>query len=387
MLHLTLCIASVILTAAPAHTAADVVTLRDGKVILGQVLDVPPRGRIPVAIRREWAKANLPEKLRVWEASEARHARRAVDDRRRRLLAWRTDRVATENPDDPILTWITAELDRLDHLADHPSRLILVELDRSTIRNLIRRNDDEKRMLRQSWIGSIADSETRPVDDLKRLLEGRGFPQSEIDPASIDDLLPLPVESGNHWLARRAATEVRYDKGLKFVQHLGLLLPEDADAANLNIADVAGGAIKALLGEPQADPLVLKCREIAGRGKVGMVLTRLDLGNDLQAATVESTLFVRTGPDRWEPAIRRPATVRLDQVGDAQRQGIAADPQVKQVFKVFEGLGLGAAGDQLQQTGINVGAATRQALGQAQSALGADLDSLALPIGEPSRTK
>jgi hypothetical protein len=363
------------------------VSLRDGKVILGQVLEIPPRGRIPVVVRRDWAKANLPEKLRAWEAAEAQGGKRAVDDRRRRLLAWRADRVATVTPGDPILTWITAELEQFDHLAEHPSPLIRAELDRATIRNLIRRDDDEKRMLRQSWIGAIADGETRPVADLKRILEGRGFPQSDIDPASIDNLLPLPIESENHWLARRAATEVRYDKGLKFVQHLGLLLPDDADAANLNLADVAGGAIKALLGEEQEDPLALKFREIAGRGKVGMVVTRLDLEGDLQAATVESTLFVRTGPDRWEPAIRRPATVRVDQVGDAQRQGIAADPQVKQVFKVFEGLGLGAAGDQLQQKGIGVGAATREALGQAQAALGTDLDSLALPIGEPPRTK
>jgi len=351
------------------------------------VLGVPPRGRIPVAIRRDWVKANLPEKLPVWEASEARKTKRATEDRRRRLLAWRADRVATEKPDDPILTWITAELDRLNHLADHPSPLILVELDRSTIRRLVRRDQDEQRMLRQSWIGSIADCETKPIADLKRLLEGRGFPQSDIDPASIDELLPVSVESENHWLARRAATEVKHDAGLKFVQHLGLLLPEDATAANVNLADVAGGAIKALLGEEQEDPLAAKARAIASRGKVGLVVTRLDLGGDLQAATVESTLFVRTGPDRWEPAIRRPATVRVDQIGDAQRQGIAADPQVQQVFKIFEGLGLGAAGGQLQQTGISVGAATRQALGQAQSALGTDLDSLALPIGDPPRTK
>lgn len=375
------------LSANPDHTAADVVTLRDGRVILGQVIETPARGRIPVVVRREWARAHIPEKFRAWESSEARTSRRAEADRRRRLNAWRDDRIATEKPDDAILAWIKSELERLDKLADHPATLIRIELDRSTIRNLATRNEDERRMLRQSWIGAIADSETRPVADLKRILQGRGFAQSDIDPASIDDLLPLPQESENRWLARRAATEVQFDSGLKFIQHLGLLLPEDATGQQLNLADVAGPAIKALIGEEQANPLDEKLRELTTRRKVGMVLTRLDLSEDFQSATVESTLFVRTGPERWEPAFQRPATAKVGDIADPQRQAIAGDPQVQQVFKVFEGLGLGAAGGALQQTGVNVGAATRQALGQAQAALGSDLDALAFPIGEQPRTK
>ena len=54
-----------------ATSAADAVTLSDGTVVLGQVLEATPRGQLVLLVRREWAKTNAPAWLMKWEADEA----------------------------------------------------------------------------------------------------------------------------------------------------------------------------------------------------------------------------------------------------------------------------------------------------------------------------
>src|SRR4051794_668529 len=85
--------------------AADAVTLRDGRVVLGQVVESAPRGKVIVLVRREWAKGQLPEWAKRWETAEAAGARRARRDRHQRLLAWRRERGPTPGRRDAIGAW------------------------------------------------------------------------------------------------------------------------------------------------------------------------------------------------------------------------------------------------------------------------------------------
>src|SRR5437868_6185193 len=98
------------------------------------------------------------------------------------------------------------------------------------------------------------------------------------------------------------------------------------------------------------------------------------MAEDFSSVTVDSTLLVRTGPNQWVPAISRPATVRPDDVPHDEERPLAADPQIQAVFRVVEGLGLGAVPAGTKQRSLNIGAATRRALGMAQSALARDLE-------------
>ena len=64
---------------------------------------------------------------------------------------------------------------------------------------------------------------------------------------------------------------------------------------------------------------------------------------------------------------------------------IADDPQVKAFFGVVESLGIGQIPPELKQRTLNMGAATRKALGQARDALDQELKATALsldPVGE-----
>jgi hypothetical protein len=144
--------------------------------------------------------------------------------------------------------------------------------------------------------------------------------------------------------------------------------------------------LKRLLDPDQgqrADPLEEKLGAIAARGRVGAVVTRLDIQPDLSAVTVESTLWVRGPGERWAPFGFRAATVRPDDLAGAAGQKLAEDPQVKGAFRIVEVLGLGTIPADVKDRSLRIGAATEKALGMARSAFNQDLDAMALPVTEP----
>src|SRR4051794_15537335 len=97
-----------LLAAKPSapDTAADIVTLRDGSVVLGQVVEPSPRGTVTMYVRRAWAEANLPDLARRWGDAEKPEQGRARKLRRDRLARWKRERVAEPGQVDPIGDWI-----------------------------------------------------------------------------------------------------------------------------------------------------------------------------------------------------------------------------------------------------------------------------------------
>ncbi len=358
-----------------ADPAADSVSLRDGKVILGQVIEPPPRGKILVLVRRAWAETNLPDRFRTWQAAEAPSLKRSRDERIKRLEAWKRERAA--EPNDAILAWIDAEMTRLKAGNDTP-KLMLVTLNRGDVRGLVKRPPDSARRLRQAWRAGFDDAETKAVDALTSNLEGRGFAITGNDPAPIDDLLPTPPETEAQWRFRRAATEVAQDRTLRFIRHQGMILPEGQEGAGID-AKAIGGLVKSLLGEAgeAEDPLVAKGKEVSARGRVGLMVTTLETTADLSGVTVEVVLYAKVRDDRWERAAARMLQVRGNDVKAGEGANVAADPQVQSIFKAAEGLGLEIPAD-LKAKSLNMGAATQKALGQARTAIQPDLDALNL---------
>src|SRR5262249_32733521 len=74
-----------------ASTAVDVVTLRDGKTIAGELRESTARTAV-LFVRRDWAREQVPDWLKRWEAAEKVSVPRAVQQRRERLTSWRRDR-------------------------------------------------------------------------------------------------------------------------------------------------------------------------------------------------------------------------------------------------------------------------------------------------------
>ncbi len=274
----------------PADSAADRVVLKDGRVLLGQVVDFSRRGVITVVARRAWVEENLPEWSKLWIAAEAPEARRALAQRKSRLTAWARDRETGVGRDDRIVTWIKHELEKIDvvskHLAaaavkprsqnqkpfpvlldggkkpaakpvpvaprpepprapdskvkdnaadakkqaadpkDSLSPLMIISLARSEIRSSNRARESSRNLLRLGWLAGFPKVESMPVDALKDSLEGRGLSTKSTGAVDIESLLPPRQETEGLWLSRRAATEANIDQDVRYIQMGPLVFPE-----------------------------------------------------------------------------------------------------------------------------------------------------------------
>ncbi len=371
-------------------SAADALTLRDGQVVLGQRVKSSATNfnQVKIYVRRDWAETHLQDRFNRWEEIERPWRIKALEQRLQRLEAWQHDLQTVGNgvaqAQDQLSAWLDRQIESLrrEPLANRPPLLMAV-LDRREVAEILERSAAEKRMLRQAWRAGFEDAETMPVDRLQAGLQARGFALNAIDPAPIDDLLPLPLESDRRWLARRASTEVLQDPGLRFIQFQHLVLPEQQFQGEAPA--IAAGPLLSTLGNllgegPRPDPLAEQRQRIEAQGRIGMVLTDLKISPDFSTLRVESALHVRTAPGRWEVAARRSATVRPGDLPADAGEPLAADPQVQAAFRMFEGFGLGPVDPQARQLSLKIGAATRLALRKASAALQTDLESAALRV-------
>jgi hypothetical protein len=292
--------------------------------------------------------------------------------------------------DDRISSWIDAELDRLTKPdKDTASPLMVVRLNRSEVRRMVRRPATSARWLRLGWLCEFPDVESMPLYSLEQALDGRGYTTNSTESVSVEELLPLLPETEAQWVLRRAATEVANDTGLRFLRYGGAVLaePEPGQAPGADLVASTFADVTRMLSGNTADPLADRLHGLAARGKVGAVVTRLEIRPDLSSVQVETALLVRDGPERWVPARVRTATLRPDDLGPQAGEALADDPQVRAAFQVVESLGLGAIPADLKRRSLNVGAATQKALGVARSALQDDLTALALPVSAAPRAQ
>ena len=231
----------VVLTAFPGPVSpeanpdatADLVVLRDGQEVRGQVVKRTPGGPVELLIRREWARWSVPEWVDRWEAAEPPVVRRATDQALQRLRAWKRERAAHPAGDvDRISSWIDRELVRLQAAPGErkTSPLMRVRLSPRDARSVQYVAAERTRLLQLAWLSGLPDPEGMTADALKEALEGRGYDTSSIAPVSLDVLLPPREETDRAWLIRRAATEVSYDADLRFLRTNGLVLPEPRPA-------------------------------------------------------------------------------------------------------------------------------------------------------------
>jgi hypothetical protein len=386
--------------AAEGDSAADRLTLKDGSVALGLVTSATsgPRSSVDFLVRRDWAEKNLKAHLTRWDRSSGATTRRAADQRLKRLTDWRQQRAtaAGVGPDDRILQWIDRETTRLADPEDLArSTLVSVRLARSEVREMTRRPAAVTRLLRLAWPGELPDPEAMSVDQMKEALESRGYAADaagKAPPAPLDRLLPMASETEATWLGRRAATEVAIDKDLRFLRFQDMVIPDTrAGEQPMNAMGLttAISELKRLLDPDQAqgrpDPMVERLQSVAARGRTGAVVTRLAIAPDMSGVTVDTTLWVRAGGDRWAPYGFRSATVRTDELRPEAGRDLAEDPQVQGAFRMVEMLGLGSIPQEYKERSLRIGAATQKALDTARSAFNQDLDTLTLPVLEPAR--
>jgi hypothetical protein len=342
-------------------------------------------------VRRDWAQTHAKSWAAKWDRAIKAGSRRAASERRERLTAWRSDRANRVPADDRIILWIDQERKRLDDPARfEQTPLMLVHLARGDVRSVARQPRTNQRLLQLGWLCGLGEVETMALDDLKDAVESRGYAADQDQQPSLAGLLPLVPESDLAWLARRAATELAVDRDLRFLRFQGMILP-DLPAGQVQAQGLAGLDLSAALGglsslldpqQGQQDPLAATLKKVGDRGRVGALVTRLDVPADLAEATVEITLWVRAGPLQWVPFLTRSSSVRTNDVAPGEGPNLAADPQVKSAFAIVESLGLGQIPQEVKDRSLRMGAATDKALGAARAAISQDLSSLGQPVFE-----
>ena len=208
-----------------AKTVADRVVLRDGKSLLGQLVESSTDGLLTIVARRDLVRKTLPNWAGAWEAAEKDAIAAALQQRHERLVAWRRDRPAESVPGDRITTWLDRELSRNAGTGTQPT-LMAIRLDRDDISAIERRSDSAAQVLRAAWVLGLANPETMAPATLKELIAGRGMNLADDATIAIDRLLPPLLEREDHWLLRRAATEALNDNGLRFIGFGSNILPE-----------------------------------------------------------------------------------------------------------------------------------------------------------------
>jgi hypothetical protein len=193
-------------------------------------------------------------------------------------------------------------------------------------------------------------------------------------------LLPIPHETEEQWLIRRAATEVLNDSGLRFIQIQNLLMPEPSPGQALTKDGALSmvSSLAPLLEDKPVDPLPEQLRAVRARGRVGAVVTRQEMSPAMDAVRITISLWVRNGRN-WSAVGSKTASVRADALRPGAGDDLAQDPQVGAVFQLFESIGFGFPPEVKQQS-LNIGAATRNALGMARGAFSERLSALELPI-------
>jgi hypothetical protein len=199
-----------------AKTVADRILLRDSKELLGQVDESSSDGMLTILARRETVRKTLPNWAPKWEEAEKVANASALRQRRERLAGCRRERPAESASGDRITGWLDHELAQAAGPVA-PSTLMAIRLDRDDVSVVERRSDSAAQALRAAWVLGLASPETTPPATLKDLIVGRGMILANDDPIAIDRLLPPYAERADHWLLRRAATEVIYDEGLRFI--------------------------------------------------------------------------------------------------------------------------------------------------------------------------
>ena len=136
------------------------------------------------------------------------------------------------------------------------------------------------------------------------------------EPVAIDRLLPPSVEPEDHWLLRRAATEALHDEGLRFIRFGTTVLPEPVPGQRPTRRwGPRSSAARSGTSSARAGPIPCRrrLRDVAARGRVGAMVTRIEVAPDLSAVSAESALYYR-GSGGWDRGPWRTGSLRVGAV-------------------------------------------------------------------------
>jgi hypothetical protein len=276
-----------------------------GRELLGQFVESSNDGILTILARREMVRQTLPSWAKTWEAAEKVANETGLQERRERLAAWRRERPPVAAAGNRITTWLDLELTPFAGTIT-PSPLMAILLGRDDVSAVERLSDAAAQALRGAWVLGLANPETTAPATLKEAIAGRGMNLADDVPIALDRLLPPFAAREDHWLLRRAATEVLNDDGLRFIGFGNNILPEPMPGQRLDPA--AGVAlvqvvVRDALAAVRVKSLPLGLEALAGRGRTIFPVPMLGQALDLATGgrLVEGTIRDALGAGNVDP--------------------------------------------------------------------------------------
>ena len=156
-----------------AKTVADRFVLRDGKNLLGQLVESSNDGFLTVVARRDLVRKTLPNWAVAWEAAEKETVAAALQQRHERLVAWRRDRPVDSAVGDRVTTWLDRELNRDAGTVASPT-LMAIRLDRDEVSAIERRSDSAAQVSTRGLGAAISQSRDNRPWETQRADRGSG---------------------------------------------------------------------------------------------------------------------------------------------------------------------------------------------------------------------
>ena len=338
-----------------------------------------------MAVRRDWLKAEDPERLQLADASLAESSPRAW----RRLLERIDDWKKTLQPDSPLRAVLDLERKRVSDLLKSVegggrvpmTRFLVLVIPRKEISALTVQPVVRKQVALVSWVEDLKRVETRSVEDLTAELMKAGLDPATAGAESLWRELPVVEDDDRTWRIRRVLKSCQLSEPLHLQGTGGLLLaanqkkggggldqPVDAKMIGDLIGQLLGGDLGGDLGKlleqfggranPRGgDPLLAAARRAEAAGRDAFRVTRFRHDVTGRRTTVTSEFLVKVDRGEWVLAWQESRTIEVRDRPDARKR-IERDPRVQGVLKLVKALGLDG-GDRAIETAIQFGAATQ----------------------------
>ena len=352
--------------------AIDMVSQKNGPMLLGAILDQQANGSVQIADSRNWLKNAQPELFAEQFAKEQAAGHGRIEKTLSRLDVWMKERAT----DVGLILILKPERRRLESLlkqggnarAAQPQFFVL-NVDARNIRRASRQPAAQRRIAAFAWHERLENIETRSAESLaKELIERRVRLDGE--PPNLGDRLPARDESDEDWAVRQALFEYKFREPLDFQGTNGALFRTSRD--NVDMTRLLGELLKGQLGnqlagllDPQAgrgraatkDGLD-QAKKVAKAGDIrGFRITKMKHDIAASSVTVSTDFYARSSDSKWKLVHAIKKQVDASKARDASQQQFRDDPRIKQVLGLVDQLGLPPTA---VDTALKFGAATRE---------------------------
>jgi hypothetical protein len=369
---------------AVSDRAVDMVALVSGERIMGMFAGPVADGSVTLYVARDWLRKHQPALYRKVTAGEEDRHKDALEKCLERLAGWRDRRTEPKllnNFIERSIREIEGRLRALDNpdQKSEPSQLLVVELPAAHVKRHFTQPQPVRRLLGLAWEAKLANVEELSAKAIAEELKKQGVDVEHATP-DISDRFEIVSPSDRQWAAKVAVVEFEILGKPHFQGTGGVLLRDDGGGARPALTDLLSNLIQDQLGDALGDLLnpqpgagaptgaarrqaaVDKALAAARDDKAtGVRITYLDQNLQNRQVSVTDTFYARMPDDRWQAIWQQSASVALDGAKDLNEDQLAADPQIAEIRKTLQGLGLDANND-LFKTALRFGGATQKAM-------------------------